>query len=52
MKLRKKCQKMVRKDTTQSRESSIHAGYKQICLVIGNKMATFCDYSREKNFIS
>ena len=52
MKLRKKCQKRVRKDTTQSRETSIHAGYKQICLVIGNKMATFCDYSRDKNFIS
>ena len=43
---------MVRRDTTQSRETSIHAGYKQICLVIGNKMATFCDYSRDKNFIS
>lgn len=39
-------------NTTQSRETSIYASCKQICLVIGNKMATFFDYSKDKNFIS
>jgi len=48
----KKVSKMGGKGYTQFDKASIYACYKQICLVIGNKMATFCDYSRDKNFIS
>ena len=50
--LQKKCQKGLHNDTTQSWEASIYADCKQICLVIGNEMATFCDYSKDINFIS
>ena len=50
--LLKKCKVGVRRDTTQSWEASIYADCKQICLVIGNEMATFCDYSKDINFIS
>ena len=50
--LQKKCQIELHNDTTQPKETSIYAGCKQICLVIGNEMATFCDYSRDRNFIS
>ena len=31
---------------------SYSPSFKQICLVSGNKMATFCGYSANKNFIS
>ena len=48
----KKVPKDGAKGHTQSQDASIYAGFKQICLVIDNKMATFCDYSKDKNFIS
>ena len=41
-----------REQSTWFDKSSIYAGFKQICLVSGNKMATFCGYSVNKNFIS
>lgn len=47
MKLRKKCQKMVRKDKNEARKSSIYAGFRALVVWFECRLSTKINFSFE-----